>query len=176
METPLINIVRSIDTQIANSVSFTPTFYEICTLQEKDGKTFPLQNIGSGQGRKISWDDKYPMVLYHRVLDVEKLTDPNQGVGSKPYEFRLYTMRLVGIGTRKLLTVADYEDNDQFCNLISDSIPRFITAKTYCEVQEHQIDKLTVYETEFANQTTFKDKTLEGIAFWIEYTIKNKIC
>ena len=179
--------IDSIDSTIANAVSFNPTFYGICTLQEKNEKTFPLQNKGQGQGAKISWNDKKTLQIYHRIIDLEKESDPSLGIGSKPYIFRTYSMRLVGLGTRELLTVADYEDNDQICNTISDSLPNFVTSLIYLEAGDHEVDKITVYESEFAGVTssrtkassgsdTFKDKTLDGVAFWIEYTLKFKIC
>lgn len=168
----LITVIDAID----SALPFNPTFHKICTLQTRDEKTFPMRNIGNGEGEQISWDDTYKLQIYHRILDVENESDPNQGIGNKPFEFRLYTMRLVGIGTRELLTVANYEDNDQICNTVSDAIPRFINARNYVQVIDHEVDKLAVYESEFNGATEFNSKTLDGVAFWIEYTIKMKVC
>ena len=62
---------------------------------KKDGKTFPLENEGNKNGIKISWDDKYPLQTYHRILDVEKESDLSQGFANA-FRQRVYSMRLVG--------------------------------------------------------------------------------
>ena len=98
-------------------------------LQEQDGKTFPLLNEGSGQGRKIQWNDTYPLQTYHRIL-----------------------------------------------SNTTDVLPSFLSGKEYLETGEHEVIKQNVYDEEFANTVELKKLSLEGIAFWIDYTIKIKTC
>ena len=84
-ERALNTIITDINNTIINTVSFgsqiTPR--GLCYLQEKDEKLFPLENIGNGQGNKISWDDKYPLQIYHRILETSNDNDPDRGFGNK---------------------------------------------------------------------------------------------
>ena len=81
-ERALNAILTDINTQI-KTVSFGGkiTTRGLCYLQEKDGKTFPLENTNTKSGNKISWDDKYPLQTYHRIIGVEKESDVSQGFG-----------------------------------------------------------------------------------------------
>ena len=177
-ERVLNNILSDINNTIKNTVSFGSkiTAWGNCYLQEKDEKTFPLLNTGGRQGTKISWDDKYPLQIYHRIIDVEKDVDTDKGYGGKPYEERIYTMRLVGIGSKEKLGTTTYEDNQDYCNDVSDAIPRFISSTEYAEVTDHQVIKQEVYDSEFAGVDHQKVLSLEGIAFWIEYTLRVQAC
>jgi hypothetical protein len=170
-------ILADINTQV-KTVSFGSqiTTWGLAYLQEKDEKTFPLVNQGNRNGHKISWDDKYPLQVYHRILKEEKENDPGRGFGAKSYAQRIYTMRLVGIGSRARLTSAGYEDNQEFCKAVSDALPSFIVAGEYLETGEHEVIKQKVYDEEFAGVDHQKKLSLEGIAFWIDYTIKLNVC
>jgi hypothetical protein len=145
-------------------------------LHEQDGKTFPLLNQGSGQGRKIQWNDTYPLQTYHRILSNTKETNTDLGFGAKPYQERIYEMRLVGIGSKSALSSANYEDNQEICKAVSDALPSFLSGKEYIETGDHEVIKQNIYDEEFANTVELKKLSLEGIAFWIDYTIKIKTC
>lgn len=176
-ERTLNTIIGDINTQI-KTVSFGDkiTTWGLAYLQEKDEKTFPLVNQGSRNGHKISWDDKYPLQVYHRILDVEKETDLAKGFGANAHRQRVYTMRLVGVGSRASLTSAGYEDNQEFANAISDVLPSFINTNEYLEVADHEVIKQEVYDSEFAGVDHQKKYSLEGIAFWIDYSLRVYIC
>jgi hypothetical protein len=172
----LNTILQDINTQI-KTVSFGSkiTTKGLCYLQEKDGKTFPLENLGNKNGSKISWNDKYPLQTYHRIIDMEKESDLTQGFGSKAFRQRVYSMRLVGIGSKDKITSTNYEDNQDICNAISDVLPSFINSMEYLEVGDHEVIKQEVYDSEFGGVDQ-KKYSLEGIAFWIEYTLRVTIC
>ena len=176
-ERSLNAILTDINTQI-KTVSFGGkiTTRGLCYLQEKDGKTFPLENVDTKSGLKISWDDKYPLQTYHRILDVEKDTDVSLGFGSKPHRQRIYSMRLVGIGSKTKLSTAPYDDNQEFAKTISDVLPNFINANEYLETGDNEVIKQVVYDTEFAGVDHQKKYSMEGIAFWIDYTLRITIC
>ena len=176
-ERALNSILDDINTQI-KMVSFGGkiTTRGLCYLQEKDGKTFPLENTNTRSGKKISWDDKYPLQTYHRILDVEKESDPTQGFGNKVSRTRVYNMRLVGIGSKTALSVANYEDNQEIAKAVGDVLPSFVTTTEYLEVEDYEVIKQEVYDSEFAGVDHQKMYSLEGIAFWIDYTLKIRIC
>jgi len=176
-ERALNAILTDINTQI-KTVSFGGkiTTRGLCYLQEKDGKTFPLENTDTKNGLKISWDDKYPLQTYHRILDVSKESDLAQGFGSNPFKQRVYSMRLVGIGSKTKLSSAGYEDNQEFAKIISDALPNFINSNEYVEVGDHEVIKQAVYDTEFAGVDHQKKYSMEGVAFWIDYTLRINIC
>ncbi|MFY0654988.1 MAG: hypothetical protein JXQ96_23355 [Cyclobacteriaceae bacterium] len=175
-ERDLNSILTDINTQI-KTVSFGNkiTTRGLCYQQEKDGKTFPLENKGNKNGLKISWDDKYPLQTYHRILDVEKESDLDGGFGNKAFGQRVYSMRLVGIGSKAKLSVAPYEDNQEICKAISDVLPIFINNNEYLETGDHEVIKQNVYNEEFVG-IEIKKLSLEGVAFWIDYELRINIC
>lgn len=175
-ERALNSILDDINTQI-KTVSFGSkiTTRGLCYLQEKDDKTFPLENTNTRSGRKVSWDDKTPLQTYHRILSVEKESDTTQGFGNKLSNTRVYTMRLVGIGSKTALTSVNYEDNQEIAKQVEAALPRFITSTEYLETIEIQVIKQEVYDSEWAG-VEIKKLSLEGTAFWIDYTLKIKIC
>ena len=176
-ERTLNTIIGEINTAI-KTVSFGDqvTTRGLCYLQEKDEKTSPLENTGNRNGNRISWDDKFPLQTYHRILSpLEKEADLSKGFGKNAFRQRVYNMRLVGIGSRSKLTTNTYEDNHEFANAISDVLPDFITTKEYLEEGDHQVIKQEVYDSEFGGIDQ-KKYSLEGIAFWIDYTLRVSIC
>ena len=176
-ERSLNSIIYEINTYI-KTVDFGSkiTTWGLCYQQEKDTKVFPLLNEGSGQGRKIQWNDTYPLQTYHRILSNEKETDQDRGFGSKAYQERVYQMRLVGVGTKALLSASSYEDNQEICKAVSDAIPSLLSNKEYTEMNEHEVIKQNVYDEEFTNTVELKKLSLEGIAFWIDYELRIKTC
>lgn len=176
-ERSLNAILTDINTQI-KTVSFGGkiTTRGLCYLQEKDGKTFPLENTNTKSGLKISWDDKYPLQTYHRILDVEKDTDQSKGFGASPQRQRIYSMRLVGIGSKTKLSAAPYEDNQEIAKVISDALPNFINSNEYLESGDTEVIKQAVYDSEFAGVDHQKKLSMEGVAFWIDYTLRITIC
>jgi hypothetical protein len=176
-ERSLNSILTEINTDI-KTVSFGSkiTTWGLCYQQIKDDKTFPLLNQGAGQGRKIQWNDTYPLQTYHRILSNEKEVDPSRGFGGKPYQERVYQMRLVGVGTRAALTASSYEDNQEICKSISDTLPALLSGKEYIATSEHEVIKQNVFDEEFTGTIELKKLSLEGIAFWINYELRIKIC
>ena len=83
-------------------------------------------------------------------------------------------MRLVGIGSKAKLSVAPYEDNQEIAKAISDVLPSFINSNEFLE-EDHEVIKQNVYDEEFAG-IEIKKLSLEGIAFWIDYTLRITIC
>lgn len=175
-ERALNAILTDINTQI-KTVSFGGkiTTRGLCYLQVKDDKTFPLENTDTRNGLKISWDDKYPLQTYHRILDVENESDLSQGFGGNAFRQRVYSMRLVGIGSKTALSTAPYEDNQEIAKAVADVLPSFVNANEYIEIEGHEVIKQNVYDEEFAG-VEMKKLSMEGVAFWIDYTLKITIC
>ena len=175
-ERALNAILTDINTQI-KTVPFGSkiTTRGLCYLQEKDDKTFPLENTDTKNGLKISWDDKYPLQTYHRILSAEKESDTTQGFGKNVSKTRLYSMRLVGIGSKTSLSVANYEDNQEIAKAVESALPIFINTNEYLEVESLEVIKQNVYDSEWPG-VEIKKLSLEGIAFWIDYTLKIRIC
>jgi hypothetical protein len=176
-ERALNAILTDINTQI-KTVSFGGkiTTRGLCYLQVKDDKTFPLENTDTRSGNKISWDDKYPLQTYHRILDKTDESDLSQGFGGNAFRQRVYSMRLVGIGSKTKLTSVPYEDNQEIAKVVGDALPSFINANEYLETADYEVIKQTVYDTEFAGVDHQKKLSMEGVAFWIDYTLRITIC
>lgn len=169
-------ILDDINTTI-KTVSFGSkiTTRGLCYLQVKDERTFPIENKDTRNARKISWDDKYPLQIYHRILEVNKETDPTQGFGKNVSNTRVYTMRLVGIGSKTALSAASYEDNQEIAKAVADAIPSFLYTTEYIEVTDMEVIKQEVYDSEWAG-VEMKKLSLEGIAFWVDYELKITNC
>jgi hypothetical protein len=171
----LIESLTLIDSAIALQFPYDITKFGLCYLQEKDGKTFPLQNLGGGQGKRVQWDDTDPLRSYHRILSTSNDVDPSAGFGGNPRRFTNYEMRYVGIGTRALLTTNTYEDNQEICESIKQLIPTYLAPGSTVMVSSSEVIKLNVYESEFSG-LDMKKLSLEGIAFYINYELKILNC
>ena len=169
----------ALNSSLQSSLSFGNqiTFYELCDQTERDGKTFPIENQGNGQGKLVHWKDTYRLQIYHRLLDTAKDNDFALGFGNKAQGTTTYTLRLVGIGTRKLLTAAGYEDNVEFAESVADAIPNilFSGTATYLQVNDIEATKQLVYNEEYEG-IDMKHLKLEGIAFYIDYELREKSC
>lgn len=177
MRRNLSEILGSINQRIDEHLvpAWNVTYFLLATQQEKDGKTFPLVNVGRGDGIKISLDDKKPLQIYHRLLSQEQIVDQNQGKGSKPARFRVFTMRMVGLGWRNLLTTQSYEDNADLAIHVFTAMPNFLGATEYVEIITEETDKQTVIEEEFPGyELQTKVLNLEYVAFYADYTIKQR--
>jgi len=178
MERQLNVILNNINTTIKTVGGFGSKIitYGLCYQQKKDDKTFPLLNTGGGQGKIIDWDDKEHLRVYHRIVgEVKEEADKAQGFGAKPSKVRIYPMRAVFVGTRKALTTATFEDNEDLARQVSNTFPNFLSGKEVIIIEELEVNKNTVYEEEYEG-VDMKALTLAGIAFWITYTIRSKIC
>lgn len=175
-ERALNAILDDINTTI-KTVSFGSkiTTRGLCYLQVKDEKTFPIENKDTSNALKISWEDKYPLQIYHRILEVNKETDPAQGFGKNASRTRVYSMRLVGVGSKTALSAAGYEDNQEIAKAIADAIPAFISSKEYAEVTGMEVIKQEVYDSEWAG-VEIKKLSLEGVAFWVDYELRLANC
>jgi len=157
--------------------SFLTTYNE-CYQQTKDKKTFPLLNLGgttTAHGKEIHWDDKEAMRVYHRVLSKENEVDNTKGFGNNPANVRVYSMRAVFLGTRRALTVAGYEDNDDFARDAENIFPSNLSFKELIRIDDIETIKNVVYEEEFEG-VDLQKLSLDGIAFWINYTIRSRAC
>ena len=177
MRRKLSEVLGDINAKIETNLvpAWQVTYFLLATQQEKDDKTFPLANTGQGNGVKISLDDKKPLQIYHRLLSQEQIIDQNQGKGSKPARFRVFTMRMVGLGWRTNLTTESYENNADLAIHVFEAMPNFLGATEYLEVIEEQTDKQVVIEEEFPGyEGQTKALNLEFVAFYADYIIKQR--
>ena len=144
----------------------------LATLQTKDDKTFPLINLGNGQGKKISPEDNFQ--IYHRILDSETETDTNLGKGKFPYKNRIYQMRLVGIGGMRGITNG-YDINDKIKNQVYDQISTILSQGEVITPGDENIIRKDVFGDEFDGYN-FEKLNMDLVAFYIDYEIKQRIC
>ena len=172
----LDNILEEINLNIKNSLDFGDEviFWREAYLQAKDGKMAPLVNQGKENGHRISLDDRYPLQIYHRLIDSKTETDYSKGRGRYPYSLRKYTIRLVGIGDTKRLSLRYYEGNDDIKNLVYYSLPTRLSYDEKIASQNENTDKLFVLSEEFEG-ANFNKLSLQLIAFYIEYEIVQRV-
>ena len=177
--------ISSLNSSLQSSLDFgdKTTFYNLCQLTEKTNpqdvsQTYPIENIGDGQARLIHPNDTYPLQIYHRLLDTTKDNDFTLGLGNKAQGTLNYSLRLVGLGTRNSLTVAGFEDNQEFAAEVAENIPSILVTggkKDFIEVTDIEAVKQNVWNEEFIG-IDLKHLKLDRIAFYVEYTLKVKIC
>lgn len=160
--------IKDIVKEINEKITYDATFYDLATLQTQNDKTFPIVNTGNG-GVKISPNDKFQ--VYHRILDSETETNTELGKGKFPYQHRIYSMRLVGIGRQN----GNYDLNDKVKNEIYDQIPVVLSQNEIVTVGDENVIRSEVFGDEFSGYD-FEKLNLTVICFYIEYTIKQKIC
>ena len=152
------------------------TAYNLCDQQTTEKGTFPLLNLGNGEGKQIHWDDTEPLRCYHRMTEqIEHETDPDKGIGARSSKITTYKLRAVFIGTRKALTSSLFEDNESFSREVADVFPTMLSNQEFIQVGEIQADKNTLYAEEF-DGVSFSHLSLDGIAFAINYELKVKDC
>jgi hypothetical protein len=171
----LNEILDNINSDIAGSLKYPKAkYYTQAELQEKDGKGFPLVNNGNGKGFAISPNSNDALLTYHRVLGSETDTDWTKGKGRYPYKMRTYTMRMVWIGSTKRLPVKCYDTNDDVKNDVYTALPTVLNNKEIIRTISENVNKIEVLDTEFSGNNT-KQLTLDVVAFWIDYEIKQNI-
>ena len=181
MEASINSVLTEINNSIKSNTSFGSkiTTYGLATQliwgQKVEPKTVPVLNVGNGQGKVLEWDDKETLRIYHRIIgEVEENTDFT-GLGNNQSFLLVYPMRLVAIGTRAALTVANYEDNSELMRDVSKAIPRVSSSKEIIIKGIHEAVKPNVYLEEYPD-TNQQHLTLDGVAFYIEYTINQRTC
>jgi hypothetical protein len=147
-------------------------FWGEASLHEQDGKTFPVVNEGDGDGRIISFDDDYALQIYHRVLDIENIELPDEGFGASVKRFRDMHLRLVGIGIMSKFTERTWETNTDIMSIVYQAIPVDLTYE-FLMPGDEQPDKMAVMAAEFTNHE-YDHLKFDLIAFWIEYTVRQR--
>lgn len=148
--------------------------YKIAYLQTKDDKTFPIVRRGQSEAYQISPRDVRAMVFYHRVIsEADEPTD--QGKGSDVVNYTTYNMRLVGVGSRRLLSALNDEDNADLAR----TVKLLLNGKTLSDKSKVwpvsvNSDKISIFEEEWAGYD-FKNLSLEITAFSIDYNIKQRV-
>ena len=172
----LTNILDEINLTIQANLAYADEvrFWKEAYLQDKDGVTAPLVNNGSEQGYRVSWDDRFALQIYHRVIDSDVSTDNNSGYGKYPYVNRTWIMQLTCIGNTKRLTDRSYEGNTDVASEVFLSMPASkLTGGEWITLGDLNTDKLRVMQTEF-DGAPFKSLSLQLIAFTLEYEILQK--
>jgi hypothetical protein len=172
----LDNILQEINLTIAANLSYSAQvqFWKEAYLQDKDGITAPLVNNGQEQGYRVSWDDRYALQIYHRVIDSDVSSDPATGYGKYPYINRTWVMQLVCIGNTKRLTNRAYEGNTDVASEVFLAMPATkLSGGEWITLGDINTDKLNVMQTEF-DGAPFKSLSLQLIAFTLEYEILQK--
>jgi len=171
----LNELLEDINARVATNLKLPKTkYFAEAFLQVKDEKTFPLVNKGSGSGYQISLNDNYALQSYHRVISNVTETDPTKGKGKYPYTIRVYTIRNVWLGTLKRLPSKPYENTDDIKNAVYNAFPTILTNKEIIQTTTESTNKLEVLNEEF-DGNEFKQLSLDTIAFYIEYEIRQKI-
>lgn len=169
------DILTNINSEVGTALKYPKaTYYAQAELQVKDGKTFPLVNNGNTIGFAISLDSKEALQTYHRVLSSETETDWTKGKGKFPYKMRTYTIRMVWLGATKRLQTRCYDSNDDVKNDVYNALPTILQQKEIIRTVSENVNKNEVMESEFSGNIT-KQLSLDVIAFWIDYEIKQNI-
>ena len=153
-----------------NLLGSNTTFYKQCSLQEKDGRTFPIEKTGSGKANFVEIDSKKPLQIYHRVLNADHENNTSLGYGAKSHRVRNFNMILVCFGTLKYLNNPNHDATTDFCKHIIDAIPTGLDQGETVIIGNENVDMLEVMNTEFEG-ATLKNFSVVNIAFTVEYTI-----
>jgi hypothetical protein len=169
-----INVI--LEDQLVSTENYL--FKGLATLQPLDGKTFPMIRISDKEAEKISPLDSKGLIFYHRVIS--QRNQPIPGKGAESYQMNTYNMRLVAVGYRPNIVSATTWDNEdrarQTMKVLGNNV-RLSGGELAMAEGQTVTDKLTVLNTEYAGNDTFKHKVLELFAFSIDYVIRARgIC
>ena len=175
-------IIETINTSLASSLDCPQAvIYGLTELITKDGKTFPIQVQGA-EGCEIVFDDRKPLQIYHRLIDVRKEASPLSGVGDQIYEAFTAQVRLFGIGNKDSFTPMCMESNLEWANKVDIAIIRKFTpgitgfTNVRIGVSSMNSHQSEIIEAEFKGFSTQKLNPLKVIAFSIDYSITGFIC
>lgn len=152
-------------------------FYELAYLQDKDDKTFPLVRTNQTNGIQISPNDK-KFRFYHRLISQEEESNTTQSKGNDTIYYTIYNLRLVGIGLRRFLSSANFEDNADLALAVKKKLiqnPVFSDTSKLTPLSSNT-DKISIFNEEW-NGYELGHLSLELTAFTIDYQIKQRfIC
>jgi len=148
-------------------------FYNETRLTTKDEQTLPIIVEGDYKGSKISIDDRYPLVIYHRGISIDNANDPNLGYGPRSYRERIYRMRMYCFGTLKLLNNPQWDYNVDIQQIVYRTIPHALSQRERILPGEESSNALEIMAEEFAGSPT-KNLIVRHTAFWIEYDIRQR--
>jgi hypothetical protein len=167
-----INVI--LEDQLVSTENYL--FKGLATLQPLDGKTFPMIRISDKEAEKISPLDSKGLIFYHRVIS--ELNEPVPGKGASNYQMVTYSMRLIGVGYRPNIVSATTWNNEdrarEVLKVLGNNV-RLSGGELVMARGQTVTDKLTVLNTEYAGNDTFKHKVLELFAFSIDYTIRARV-
>jgi len=171
----LDSILTEINATLKEGLSITGVgLWNEAMLTEKDGFTFPVVNIGGGKGYKISWQDTYPLQIYHRIIsDITTEEDSVASKGRRPYMIRTFPMRMVCFGSIARLPSERRETNTDVYNTVCNLFPSFLSGGEVIITNSENVNKLDVYGEEFAG-INMNHLVLDGIAFYIGYDIRQR--
>ena len=175
MASILNELLDDINANIASTLQYGKVrYWREAFLQTKGEETFPIVDAGNRKGYQISPNDQYELQCYHRVLETNTESDYNGGKGKYPYRIRIYTIRNVWLGNLKLLPSKTYRSIDDIKNDVYSSFPVILTNKETIKTNSENINTIEVLNEEFdgINMNHF---SLDLVAFWIEYEIRQKI-
>jgi hypothetical protein len=134
-----------------------------------------MVNSGDGDGSVISFNDGYALQIYHRVLDIENIENPEAGYGGDVRRFRELKMRLVGLGITSKFTERTWETNTDILGIVYRAIPVDLTYEILIPGDE-QPDKMAVMAAEFPNHDydhRIYGATKGGLRDYLEYAFGN---
>jgi hypothetical protein len=171
----LNEILENINSQISASLKYPKVvYYTQAELHQRNEATFPIINNGNGKGTVISPDGNIALQTYYRILSSETETDYTKGKGKYPYQFRIYTIKNVWIGTLKRLPAKSYESNDDVKNDVYAAYPVILQEKEIIRTVAESVNKQEILDTEFAGNT-IKNLSLDLVLFSIDFELKQKI-
>lgn len=178
MRRSLNDIIEEINDAIGFYFDEQEVFYNLSVLQtDSYGNTFPMTRKTDDEGIQISPLDTKGINFYHRLLGPVEV-EPLQGSkGNKSYSLVTYPLRLVGVGYRKNIITGTYWNNQEVADQVMVDLgsSAFLSGKEILQVNGRVItDKLEVLTTEFAGQQEFINRTLDLIAFSIDYQVKQR--
>lgn len=171
--------------EVNNLLSVLPyagntTFYKLAYLQpivDRAGNevTFPIVRRIQSEGYQVSPQDIKSMIFYHRLIEETDEPIPDQGKGTDTVMFTTYTVRLVGIGHRRKLSVLNDEDNADLAR----AVKLLLNGKTLSDRSKiwpisTNSNKNSIFGEEWAGYN-FNHLSLELTAFSIDYNIKQRV-
>lgn len=148
-------------------------FYNQTQLTQKDDIAFPVVLTGDYKGTKISLDDRYPLQIYHRIINANSESDPNSGYGAKSYYENIYEMRLYCLGTLKNLNNPDHDFNVDIMETVYYTLPHALSYRERILPQDRSANVLEILSEEFSGAMT-KNLITRHVAFTIDYNIRQR--
>jgi hypothetical protein len=139
------------------------------TNERGEDEKVPFMPQKGNNGVYVGIDDKYGIILYHKLVNLTSRTDPKRGMGREPFYVNTYSLSMIVFLNRKRVTLF----SDELFNSIQDQFPAQLRLQPYAGINL-SINSVILNDTEvWAREYSSEYRlTAEENLIQVNYTVE----